>query len=143
MAGWTFILLIAVLAITSWILRCCFEREEKKERTKMPNNYGECDNGYYISDITDDDLGVVERWLIKVNVIDENVLTTVSGDELVSKKLVLELIARFSPEDTMVLGFEVEKLPVVYLPYGDECRLRSSGNCITYYTHTKEKNNGL
>ena len=81
----------------------------------------------FYAEITDEDLEVTERWLIKVSVIDNDGYE----DEpvLISRKLVYELIQKFEGNNdaSMELCFEVSKLPKIYLTDEQIKLLRSEG----------------
>lgn len=67
----------------------------------------------YILDITDEDLIVVERWLIKVQILEVEDLD--EDDEVyVSRKIIFEIIEKYSPtvDIALELGYEVSKLPI-------------------------------
>ena len=69
----------------------------------------------FVVEITEEDLAITEKWLVKVSILAEEKEDTEEDDGLVSRKLVFELIQRFAPLEEMVLGFEVSKLPVLNL----------------------------
>lgn len=75
----------------------------------------ECGFEIFVTDITNEDMEITERWLVKVSVIEESSDEDEDGEEYINKKLVFELINRFAPDETLVLGFEVAKLPILYL----------------------------
>ena len=77
----------------------------------------ECGFELFVADITNEDMEITERWLVKVSVIEESSDEDEDedGEEYINKKLVLELINRFATGETLVLGFEVAKLPILYL----------------------------
>ena len=82
---------------------------------------------YFICDIEDEDLAVVEKWLIKVSIIDSEV------DEdkgLVSRKIVFELIQEIlNDEDqkALELSYEICKLPL-YLSSKETKLLKANGH---------------
>lgn len=77
--------------------------------------------------IYDDDLEVSEKWLVKVSIIKEEKVD--EGDGLyVNRSYVLELIQRFAPDTLLVLGFEVSKLPVLYLSEHEQTMLGRMGD---------------
>lgn len=83
----------------------------------------------FLPGITDEDLEVTERWLIKVSVIDNDGLDEEEGI-LVSRKLVYELIQKIEVNNndaSMELCFEVSKLPKIYLTDEQIKLLRSDG----------------
>lgn len=70
----------------------------------------------FIADITDEYLEVTERWLIKVSVVDNFEEDEESGEKLVSRKLVFEVIQKLkSDAEAIELCFEAAKLPVLHL----------------------------
>ena len=82
---------------------------------------------YFISDILDEDLEVVEKWLIKVSIIEDSETDVDDGEELISRKLVFELIAKIEdPTKAMILGFEIAKLPALYLTEGQQRELKDN-----------------
>lgn len=71
---------------------------------------------HFYADITDEDLKVTEKWLIKVSVMDNE--DSEEENILVSRKLVYELIQRIevsNNEASLELCFEVSKLPKIHL----------------------------
>lgn len=77
--------------------------------------------------IYDDDLEVSEKWLVKVSIIKEEKVD--KGDGIyIQRSYVLELIQRFAPDAEMVLGFEVSKLPVLYLSEHEQTMLGRMGD---------------
>lgn len=71
---------------------------------------------YFIADIEDEDLRVVEKWLIKVSIIEEE---PTEDDEkmLVPRKMVFELVQEIlNDEDqkALELNYEICKLPVYF-----------------------------
>lgn len=77
--------------------------------------------------IYDDDLEVSEKWLVKVSIIKEEKID--KGDGIyIQRSYVLELIQRFAPDAEMVLGFEVSKLPVLYLSEREQTMLGRMGD---------------
>ncbi len=85
--------------------------------------------GYFVVDVTDEDMDVNEKWLVKVIIIEETADDKEEEGEVeyVSKKLVFELIQKFSPDENIVLCFEVEKLPTLYLLEEDKVLLDQKG----------------
>lgn len=79
-----------------------------------------------VIDICDDDLNVTEKWLVKVSIIEEEYVQ--SEGEYIKKTLVLELIQRFAPDEEMILGYEVSKLPILCLPKELQTRLERVGD---------------
>lgn len=74
----------------------------------------ECGYELFVTDITNEDMEITERWLVKVSVIEESI--DEDGEEYINKKLVCELIEKFAPDETLVLSFfEVAKLPILCL----------------------------
>lgn len=76
--------------------------------------------GHFIVEITDEDMEVTEKWLVKVSIVEEATCFRVSDGHngyrpYVSRSLVYELIQKFAPSEEMVLGFEVSKLPILML----------------------------
>jgi len=82
---------------------------------------------YFICDIEDEDLAVVEKWLIKVSIIDYH---EVDEDKLlVSRKIVFELIQEIlNDEDqkALELSYEICKLPL-YLSSREIQLLKANG----------------
>lgn len=67
--------------------------------------------GYYILEVTDEDLEIAGAWLAKISVAEEETIDE-EGEVYVSRKLVFELIRKLEDEnDILKLGFEVSKLP--------------------------------
>lgn len=67
--------------------------------------------GYYILEVTDEDLEIAGAWLAKISVAEEESIDE-EGEVYVSRKLVFELIRKLEDEnDILKLGFEVSKLP--------------------------------
>lgn len=95
-----------------------------------------------IVEITNDDLEVTERWLVKVSVIrdvkDEE-RKDIGADEYVNKLIVIELIQRFAPDDEIVLGFELSKLPVIHLDKTQQLILERIGD-LRLYSNERSSN---
>lgn len=87
-------------------------------------------------EIYDDDLEVSEKWLVKVSLIKEEKVEKTDG-EYIKRAYVIELIQRFAPDKEMVLGFEVSKLPVIYLLDKERLKLERIGD-FRIYTEEKE-----
>ena len=82
---------------------------------------------HFVVDITNEDLEVTEKWLIKVSIIEEEEKDEAGNEEFVSKKMILELIEKFAPTETLVLGFEISKLPGLWLSDHDKENLLKYG----------------
>ena len=69
--------------------------------------------GIYILDITDEDMEVCERWLIKISAIEVEE-TDDDGEIFVSRKLIFEIIEKYAPnvDVALELGYEVSKVPI-------------------------------
>ncbi len=98
----------------------------------------------FLVEVDDEDLAITEKWLVKVSVIEENVD---ENDELVSKKLVFELIERVAGDDpfkTLELGYELSKLPVLSLTTWQKRMLASSenGRFIFEKRYKRKENHG-
>lgn len=70
-------------------------------------------DGLYTLDITDEDLNVTEKWLIKVEIIEVEEID--EDDEVyVKRKFIFEIIDKYAPnvDVAMELGYEISKIPV-------------------------------
>lgn len=93
---------------------------------------------YFVAEITDEDMEITEKWLIKVSIIEKEE-TSKDGEEYISRELVLELIRKFAPDETMILGFEVSKLPILYLPMKERLELEESKSPVRVLKFCIEK----
>lgn len=81
---------------------------------------------YFICDIQEEDLEVVEKWLIKVSIIEEPVD---EEDGLVRRVLVFELVQEILSDEqqkALELNYEICKLPL-YLSRRDVRMLTANG----------------
>lgn len=100
------------------------------------------ENGYehFIVEITNEDMVITEKWLVKVHLVeakpDEK---DEDGEWLVNRKMVIELIQQFAPNEEMVLGFEVSKLPVLYLGKKEQMMLQDGKPAEIYIDKVRRK----
>lgn len=76
--------------------------------------------------ITEEDLEVAERWLIKINVLEESG-TDEDGTPYISRKLVFDLVQRY--RDPLELSFEIAKLAPLMLTDIQIRQLATIGMC--------------
>jgi len=82
---------------------------------------------YFICDIQAEDLEIVEKWLIKVSIIDDP--EKEEEDGLVRRKLVFELVQEILNDEeqkALELGYEICKLPL-YLSSKQSRILKQNG----------------